>query len=177
MAGTPTDSVIAPHPVPPQRPPAGRRAPVLLAAAVTAGWAAVVSYVSVLAVVTLLVMVSGGAPVPVVLRFGTGGWLLAHGVPLHTGAGPLGLVPLAVSALAAWRVNRAGMHTTRAIGARRSGSVRRWRRRSRCTTRRSLGRRQPRARSTSCTRLGSRRRRSASGTIHISSRAACASGC
>jgi hypothetical protein len=127
MAGTPTDSATAPHPAPPHRPdrpPAGRRAPVLLAAAVTAGWAAVVSYVSVLAVVALLVMVSGGAPVPVVLRFGTGGWLLAHGVPLRTGAGPLGLVPLAVSALAAWRVNRAGVHTTRAIGARRSGSVR-----------------------------------------------------
>jgi hypothetical protein len=97
---------------------------VLLAAVVTAGWAAIVSYLSVLAVVALLVTISGGAPVPAVLRFGTGGWLLAHGVPLRTGAGPLGLAPLAVSALAAWRVNRAGVHTSRAIGARRSGSVR-----------------------------------------------------
>jgi hypothetical protein len=96
---------------------------VLLAAAVTATWAAIVSYASVLAVVALLVLVSGGAPVPVVLRFGTGGWLLAHGVPLTTGAGPLGLTPLAVSALAAWRVNRAGVHTARAIGARRAGSA------------------------------------------------------
>ena len=126
MAGTPTETPTAPSPAQPSppRPPAGRRAPVLLAAAITAGWAAIVSYASVLAVVALLVMVSGGAPVPAVLRFGTGGWLLAHGVPLRTGAGPLGLVPLAVSVLAGWRVNRAGVHTTRAIGARRSGSVR-----------------------------------------------------
>jgi hypothetical protein len=126
MAGTPTESPTAPHPAPqrPGAPPGRRRAPVLLAAAVTAGWAAVVSYASVLAVVALLVMVSGGAPVTVVLRSGTGGWLLAHGVPLHTGAGPFGLVPLAVSALAAWRVNRAGVHTARAIGARRTGPVR-----------------------------------------------------
>lgn len=127
MAGTPTDSATAPpHPAPPIRParsPARRRAPVLLAAAVTATWAAIVSYASVLAVVGLLVLVSGGAPVPVVLRFGTGGWLLAHGVPLGTGAGPLGLTPLALSTLAAWRVNRAGVHTARAVGARRAGSA------------------------------------------------------
>ena len=128
MAGTPTDSATAPpQAAPPNRPtrsPAGRRAPVLVAAAVTAAWAAIVSYASVLAVVSLLVLVSGGASVPVVLRFGTGGWLLAHGVPLNTGGGPLGLTPLAVSALAAWRVNRAGVHTARAVGARRSGSAR-----------------------------------------------------
>jgi Family of unknown function (DUF6350) len=127
MAGTPTDSATAPPhrapPIPPTRSPAGRRAPVLLAAAVTATWAAIVSYAAVLAVVALLVLVSGGAPVPVVLRFGTGGWLLAHGVPLSTGAGPFGLTPLAVSALAAWRVNRAGVHTARAVGARRAGSA------------------------------------------------------
>jgi hypothetical protein len=97
---------------------------VALAAVVTATWAAIVSYASVLAIVALVVTVSGGAPVPVVLRFATAGWLLAHGVPLTTGTGPLGLVPLAVSAFAAWRVNRAGVHTARAIGARRTASAR-----------------------------------------------------
>jgi hypothetical protein len=97
---------------------------VLVAAAVTTGWAAIVSYLSVVAVVGLVVLASGGAKVPVVLRFGTGGWLLAHGVPLDTGGGRLGLVPLAVSVLAGWRVARAGVHTARAIGARRRDPVR-----------------------------------------------------
>lgn len=107
-----------------RRPVRRRRAPVLVAAAVTTGWAAAVSYLSVVAVVGLAVLVGGGATVPVVLRFGTAGWLLAHGVPLGTSAGPLGLVPLAVSALAAWRVVRAGVHTARAIGARQRGPLR-----------------------------------------------------
>jgi hypothetical protein len=97
---------------------------VLVAAAVTTGWAAAVSYLSVVAVVGLIVLVGGGATVPVVFRFGTAGWLLAHGVPLGTSAGRLGLVPLAVSGLAAWRVARAGVHTARAIGARQRGPLR-----------------------------------------------------
>jgi hypothetical protein len=42
-------------------------------------------------------------------------------VPLSTGAGRFGLVPLGLSVLAAWRVGRAGVHTARAIGARRPG--------------------------------------------------------
>jgi hypothetical protein len=97
---------------------------VLVAGAVTTVWAAGVSYLSVVAVVGLVVLVGGGATVPVVFRFGTGGWLLAHGVPVDTGAGRISLVPLAISVLAAWRVVRAGVHTARAIGARRRGSVR-----------------------------------------------------
>ncbi|GIH12136.1 cell division protein PerM [Rugosimonospora africana] len=107
-----------------RRPVRRRRAPVLVAAAVTTGWAAVVSYLSVVAVLGLVVLVGGGASAPVVFRFGTAGWLLAHGVPLGTSAGPLGLVPLAVSGLAAWRVARAGVHTARAIGARQRGPLR-----------------------------------------------------
>jgi hypothetical protein len=59
-----------------------------------------------------------------VLRVGLAGWLLAHGVELRTGAGPLGLAPLAITVLAVWRVARAGVHTTRAIGGRRRGSPR-----------------------------------------------------
>jgi hypothetical protein len=102
--------------------PLRRRAPVLVAAAVTTAWAAIVSYAPVLAVVWLATAMSGGrVPVPDVLRSAAAGWLLAGGVPLHTPGGPLGLVPLAVSALAGWRVYRAGVHTARAIGARSPG--------------------------------------------------------
>ena len=91
---------------------ARRRAPVLLAATVTTTWAALVSYIPVVAVVGL---VTGHLEIP----GGTGAWLLAHGVPLSTNAGRFGLVPLGLSVLAAWRVGRAGVHTSRAIGARR----------------------------------------------------------
>ena len=52
------------------------------------------------------------------------GWLLGHGVPLHTDAGPLGLAPLALTVLALWRLTRAGVHVSRAIGARDSRSPR-----------------------------------------------------
>jgi hypothetical protein len=108
----------------PRRPVPRRRAPLPVAAAVTAGWAALVPYAAVLATVALVSSVSGGASAGSIFRFGTAGWLLGHGVPVVTGAGEFGLVPLAVSALAAWRVARAGVHTVRAIGGRRSGSVR-----------------------------------------------------
>ncbi|MEN3308768.1 MAG: hypothetical protein V7603_4970 [Micromonosporaceae bacterium] len=102
-----------------------RRAPVLVAALVTTGWASIVSYAVVVAAVALVTGVSGdGASVRVVFRYGTAGWLLAHGVPLGTGGGQFRLAPLALTALAAWRIVRAGVHTTRAIGARRKGSFR-----------------------------------------------------
>jgi hypothetical protein len=54
---------------------------------------------------------------------GLAGWLLGHGVPIGTSTGPLGLAPLLLTVLVVWRLNRAGLHVTRAIGARRSGSV------------------------------------------------------
>jgi hypothetical protein len=110
--------------LPRRRPLPRRRAPVALAAVVTTAWAAIVSYASVIAVVALVAAVSGGASVGAVFRFGTGAWLLGHGVPLSTGAGPVTLVPLALPMLAAWRVARAGVHTTRAIGGRRTGAFR-----------------------------------------------------
>src|SRR5690242_6235296 len=138
MAATTPDEPAAGPPVateapppPPASPPAGpaapggRRAPLALAAGVSTAWAALVSLVPVLAVVLLAQLVSGvHAPVGRALQVGLAGWLLAHGVRLDTPIGPLGLVPLAVSLLAAWRVARAGVHTTRAIGGRRRGSPR-----------------------------------------------------
>ncbi|HLL66149.1 MAG TPA: DUF6350 family protein [Micromonosporaceae bacterium] len=98
----------------------GRRAPLALAAVVTAGWAALVSFGPVLIVVMLAYLAdSAQAPIDRVVRLGLAGWLLAHGVPLRTGLGAVGLVPLALTLLVGWRVFRAGVHTTRAIGARR----------------------------------------------------------
>jgi hypothetical protein len=45
-------------------------------------------------------------------------------VPLETSAGPLGLAPLALTALALWRLTRAGVHVSRAVGARGGRSPR-----------------------------------------------------
>lgn len=96
-----------------------RRAPLALAAVVNSSWAALVSLVPTLVVVWLLHAVdSSGAPVGEVLRLGLAGWLLAHWVPLRTGIGPISLAPLGLTAVAAWRVYRAGVHTSRAVGAR-----------------------------------------------------------
>jgi hypothetical protein len=108
--------------VPSQRPTG---APLAVAAVVTTTWAALLAAVPVAAVVALAQLVDAPTvSLTGVVRYGLAGWLLAHGVPLRTGLGPVGLAPLAVTALAAWRVARAGVHTTRAIGARRSGSPR-----------------------------------------------------
>ena len=105
---------------PEPRPPG---APLVLAAAVTTGWAVLVSATPVLLAVAGVLLVSPNpTDTEAVLRTGFAAWLLAHGVPLRTGLGPIGLVPLAVSALAAWRVARAGVHAARAAGARRSRS-------------------------------------------------------
>jgi hypothetical protein len=114
--------------VPTQRAPrrGPRRAPLPLAAAVAAAWAALQSFLPVLAVMALVQLTAGHTGSLLALaRLGLSGWLLGHGVPLHTGAGPLGLTPLAITAFAAWCVARAGVHVTRAAGARRSRSVRR----------------------------------------------------
>src|SRR5690349_21477680 len=99
-------------------------APLVLAAAVTTGWAVLVSATPVLLAAAAVLLIS---PNPTdseaVLRSGFAAWLLAHAVPLKTELGPIGLTPLAISALAAWRVSRAGVHAARAAAARRSRSV------------------------------------------------------
>jgi hypothetical protein len=103
----------------------GRRAPLALAAAVTTGWAALVSLAPVLAIALLGHLVSGpGTDISQVLRVGLAAWLLSHGVELRVGTGVFGVAPLAFTMIAAWRVARAGVHTTRAIGGRRRGSPR-----------------------------------------------------
>lgn len=104
---------------------AGSRAPLPLAAAVATGWAALVSFLPV-AVLVLVLQAAAAGPFAVLgpVRVAAAGWLLGHGVPVHTPAGPIGLIPLLLTGLAAWRVARAGVHVTRALGASRVGSVR-----------------------------------------------------
>lgn len=88
-----------------------------------AGWAAILSYLPIVLVMILAQVPGGSGTVGGAVRTSLAGWLLAHGVPLGTSAGPLRLAPLALALLAAWRVTRAGVHVTRAIGARNGGSA------------------------------------------------------
>jgi hypothetical protein len=106
-----------------RRPPERRgRAPLPVAAAFATLWAAIVAYVPVAAVVGLARTLEGEGGLGGAVHAGLAGWLLGHGVPIGTSIGPLGLAPLLLTLLAGWRLNRAGLHVTRAIGARRSGS-------------------------------------------------------
>jgi len=106
-----------------RRPPERRRrAPLPVAAAFATLWAAVVSYVPVAAVIGLARTLEGQGGLGGAAHAGLAGWLLGHGVPIGTSIGPLALAPLLLTLLAGWRLNRAGLHVTRAIGARRSGS-------------------------------------------------------
>jgi hypothetical protein len=108
--------------------PGGRPVPVALGATTTGLWAAVVSLAPVAALVLTGWVFGGSAAQPDGgsagtpgatdgLRFAGSAWLLAHGVPLTTSAGRIGLAPLAVSLLAAWQLARAGSSTARAAGA------------------------------------------------------------
>ncbi|MGC4848348.1 DUF6350 family protein [Micromonospora sp. DT15] len=101
------------------------RAPLPVAAGVAACWAAVTSYLPVAIVLGLVQLGADGTTVTGTLRTALAGWLLGHGVPLHTETGPLGLAPLALTVLALWRLSRAGVHVSRAIGARDTRSPRR----------------------------------------------------
>lgn len=102
-----------------------RRAPLVLAAGVATALAVLISAAPVVLALALAQVTAGGGSPIGVLRVGLAGWLLGHGVPLDTEAGRLELAPLGLAALAAWRVIRAGVHTTRGVRARHSGSPRR----------------------------------------------------
>jgi hypothetical protein len=112
--------------LPSQRRPVDQagRAPLIVAAAFATLWAALLSFVPVLAIVGLARTLEGAGGLGGALMAGLAGWLLGHGVPIGTGIGPLSLAPLVLTLLAAWRLNRAGLHVVRAIGARRTGSQR-----------------------------------------------------
>lgn len=101
-----------------------RRAPLPVAAAVATSLAALLSFLPVAIALGLFQFADGGVTIGGVARLGAAGWLLGHGVPLGTSAGRLGLPPLTLTLLAAWRIARAGVHVSRAIGARGGGSLR-----------------------------------------------------
>ncbi|MEV2238460.1 DUF6350 family protein [Micromonospora sp. NPDC049891] len=110
---------------PPRRVPAARaapsgrsHAPLAVAALVAAVGAAVTTWLPVALTLWLFQLSEGAGSLLDAARAGAAGWLLGHGVPLATATGPLGLAPLAVTALAVWRLTRAGVHASRAIGAR-----------------------------------------------------------
>jgi hypothetical protein len=104
-----------------RRRPGGRRAPLVVAAAVASLFAAVTTYAPLLAL-TIALGWSGGPAYGAVARFAGYGWLLGYGVPVQTPTDRITLVPLAVTVLAGWRLVRAGVHTSRAIGAHRRRS-------------------------------------------------------
>ncbi|GAA2620962.1 cell division protein PerM [Paractinoplanes durhamensis] len=111
--------------VPGQRkpPPRSRRAPLPVAVAFATLWAAALSYLPVAAVIGMARTLEGQGGLGGAAHAGLAGWLLGHGVPIGTSAGSLGLPPLLLTGLIVWRLNRAGLHVTRAIGARRSGKI------------------------------------------------------
>ena len=113
------ETVRLPHQRRPAQPP--RRAPLPLAAGFATLWAALVSYVPVAAVIGLARTLENAGGLAGAAHAGAAGWLLGHGVPIGTSIGALGLVPLLLTMLIVWRLDRAGLHVTRAIGARRSG--------------------------------------------------------
>lgn len=110
--------------VPRQRSATGgrRRAPWPVAVVFATLWAALFSYVPVAAVIGLARTLEGQGGLGGALHAGAAGWLLGHGVPIGTSIGALGLAPLLLTLLIGWRLNRAGLHVTRAVGARRNGS-------------------------------------------------------
>ena len=108
----------------PRSAPARRRgrAPLPVAAAVAASWAALVSYLPVAVILGVVRFAEDDRGLAGALQLGLASWLLGHGVPLTTVTGPMGLTPLALTLLAGWRVARAGVHVSRAIGERHRGT-------------------------------------------------------
>ncbi|GGN27386.1 hypothetical protein FHR83_005199 [Actinoplanes campanulatus] len=106
-----------------RRPTPGRRAPLPVAALFATLWAALLTYLPVAAVIGLARTLEGSGGLAGAAHAGLAGWMLGHGVPIGTSIGPLALAPLALTGFVLWRLNRAGLHVTRAIGARRTGSI------------------------------------------------------
>ncbi|MFK3981119.1 DUF6350 family protein [Micromonospora sp. NPDC050397] len=132
--GGPVDPVPPPRRAPtdgsgrPSRPETSTRrsgrAPLPLAALVATTWAALLSYLPVVVLLGLTRLTGDSGSVWAAARVGLAGWLVGHGVPLDTEAGVFHLAPLGLAVFAGWRVARAGLHTSRAVGARQHGTPR-----------------------------------------------------
>ena len=116
--------MVAPTDVAPRTgvPPRRTGAPLPLAAAVAAVWAMAFGLIPVLALAAAAA-IGTGASASGVFRIGAGAWLLGHGVPVTTATDRITLVPLAITALVGWRLMRAGVHASRAVGGQRAPSV------------------------------------------------------
>ncbi|HEY1180233.1 MAG TPA: DUF6350 family protein, partial [Phytomonospora sp.] len=98
---------------------------VFTAGAATTGWAViVVGTPLIVCVVAAWWMAGHTGSVSDAVRAAGAAWLLGHGVPVGVGGGLIGLAPLVVTAVLAWRLVKAGANTARAIGARDSAAVR-----------------------------------------------------
>jgi Family of unknown function (DUF6350) len=120
-AATPTVGVPWQHPM--RRQPPGGGAPLAVAALVNTVWAALICVAVMVGAVLLGRISLGQRPNGAEIQVALAGWLLAHGVPIKASIGQIALAPLTIGLLALWRLNRAGVHTARGIGARDSGSV------------------------------------------------------
>jgi hypothetical protein len=89
---------------------------------VAALWAALLGAAPVL-VLAMAGSIGTGASIGTAARLGTGAWLLGHGVPVAIGTDRITLVPLAITMWIGWRLVRAGVHASRAIGAHRVTSA------------------------------------------------------
>ncbi|MEV0454544.1 cell division protein PerM [Catellatospora methionotrophica] len=105
-----------------------RGAPLPVAALVNTSWATLLVLGPLMLLTVAARAAEGAVDWGLSLRLVLAGWLLGHGVPVTVGVngqlGTMELAPLALTAFALWRINRAGVHTTRAMGAQGSGSIR-----------------------------------------------------
>src|SRR5262245_9024840 len=98
----------------------GRRgAPLPVAAVVAALLATLLSYAPI-AALTGAATFGLGTRIAAVARTAASIWLLGHGVPVQTATDRISLVPLTLTVLIAWRLVRAGVHASRAVGGHRS---------------------------------------------------------
>jgi hypothetical protein len=101
--------------------PGRRRAPLAVAAAINAGWAALLGFLPILGIVAAVTLVGPARPsLWDTTRYALAAWLLSHGVPLRIAGAPLAVIPLLLTAFIWWRLLRAGRNTVRAIGGRGS---------------------------------------------------------
>jgi hypothetical protein len=121
-AGLPVLARAPVRPLVPIRVRRRRGAPLPVAALVAAVWAVAVGFVPLLGL-TAIGASGQGASFGAVFRLATSAWLLGHGVPVHTPADRITLIPLGVTAFVAWRLVRAGVHASRATEAHKGRSV------------------------------------------------------
>ncbi|MEV0646913.1 DUF6350 family protein [Phytomonospora sp. NPDC050363] len=114
---------VADRPPPPRRKRTARS--VFTAGGATTGWAVVVIATPLIVCVLAAWFIAGhpGSASDAV-RVAGATWLLGHGVPVGIGGSLIGLPPLVITALLAWRLKKAGANTARAIGARDTAAVR-----------------------------------------------------